>query len=154
MESARRVNWLGVANLACVRVAMGAWAMLICLCPHSTGVHSSSLAIFIGGSESGMGVVRTPVSGVEIRGGTPGGVAGFGSCMYRLRMVWRVSIACNWLSAGAGDILPMVALMAWSAWIILSLVVTCGNGRLWGQNLMASLTMTARDSLGRTRKQR
>ena len=35
--------------------------------------------------------------------------------------------------------------------VILSSVVTCSVGRLWGQNLTASLTMTARDSLVRTR---
>ena len=78
VESARRANWLGVANLAHVRVAMGAWSMLTCLHPRRTGVHSSSLAIFGGGGESGMGVIRTPAGGVGIRGGTPGGGAGLG----------------------------------------------------------------------------
>ena len=41
----------------------------------------------LGGARSGTGVIRTPAGDVGIRGGTPGGGAGLGCCMYRLRMV-------------------------------------------------------------------
>ncbi len=69
--STRRAKRFGVANLARVWVAMGAWSMLICLRPRRTGVHSSSHAIFGGGAGSGTGVIRTPAGDVGIRRGHP-----------------------------------------------------------------------------------
>ena len=106
----------------------------------------------------GIGVDSTPGggipgvgSGVDTSAGTTGGGVVIRCCMYCLRMERSVSMAFNCSSASAGVIQPMVVFIAGNAWIILSLAVMCGVGRLWGQNLTALLTMTARDSLVRTR---
>ncbi len=105
----------------------------------------------IPGGGSCLGTVLGGGIGMGTGAGTPGGGGILGCCVYVLRMERSVLMAVNCLSVGAGVIWSMVLLIVCKAWIILSLAVKCGVGRLWGRNLMALLIITARDSLVRTR---
>ena len=84
----------GVAKRARVCMAMGAWSQVTCLCPCRTGVHSLFRGIFGGDAGTGSGGILTPADDGGIRGGTPGGNAGLGWCMYCLRIAQRVLMAC------------------------------------------------------------
>ena len=121
-----------------------------CPCVGGYGCIVWGIAMGIGVDGTPGGGVPGVSSGVDTSAGTPGGGVVIRCCMYCLKMEQSVSMALNCSLAGAGVIQPMVVLIACNAWIILSLAVMCGVGRLWGQNLTALLTMTARDSLVRT----